>query len=315
MPFAASRRYIIFMPAPPVVLSIAGYDPSSGAGATADIKTAAAFGCYAVTCLTALTVQSTQGVFVVEPVRPELVRGTLARLRQDFEIAAVRIGMLGSGAVASEVADFLERERLPNVVLDPVLRSSSGADLIDAEGLEALRLSLLPLSTLITPNMAEAAALARADQLPSGSSWDSAQPVIRELAEKLHALGARSVLITGGHLDEPVDFLSFSAPEAVSSLTHSNRRNEGGTRDIPAQSKAGGTRPITQAFPGERIESRSTHGTGCALATAIACLLAQGVDLVSAVQQAKEFVRQAILTAQALGKGTGPVNHLFRFQK
>src|SRR6516164_7340242 len=119
------------MPPPPVVLSIAGYDPSSGAGITADIKTAAAFGCYAITCITALTVQSTQGVFAVEPVRPEIVRETLSRLRQDFKIAAVRIGMLGSGEVAGTVADFLERERLPNVVLDPVIRSSSGADLID----------------------------------------------------------------------------------------------------------------------------------------------------------------------------------------
>src|SRR5579862_4474697 len=109
------------MAAPPVILSIAGYDPSSGAGVTADIKTSAAFGCYAITCITALTVQSTQGVFAVEPVRSEVVAETLSRLRQDFEIAAVRVGMLGSGAVADEVANFLERERLPNLVLDPVV--------------------------------------------------------------------------------------------------------------------------------------------------------------------------------------------------
>ena len=144
----------------PVILSIAGYDPSSGAGVTADIKTAAAFGCYAVTCITALTVQTTQGVFEVELVRPGIVRETVSRLRQDFELAAVRIGMLGSGAVADEVASFLERERLPHLVLDPILRSSSGADLIDAGGLEVLRSLLLPLADLIIPNIDEAAFLA-----------------------------------------------------------------------------------------------------------------------------------------------------------
>ena len=111
----------------PVILSIAGYDPSSGAGVTADIKTAAALGCYAVTCITALTVQSTQGVFGVEPVRPETIRETLSRLADDVEFAAVRIGMLGTGEVAEVVAEFLRRMRPKNVVLDPVLRSSSGS--------------------------------------------------------------------------------------------------------------------------------------------------------------------------------------------
>src|SRR5450432_3480492 len=113
------------MKVPPVVLSIAGYDPSSGAGVTADIKTAAALGCYSVTCITALTVQSTQGVFGVEPVRAELVRETLSRLADDFEFAAVRIGMLGTGEIAETVAGFLRQAGPKNVVLDPVLRASS----------------------------------------------------------------------------------------------------------------------------------------------------------------------------------------------
>ena len=143
-----------------VVLSIAGYDPSSGAGITADVKTAAALGCYAVTCITALTVQSTQGVFGVEPVRPELVRETLFRLADDVEFAAVRIGMLGSGEVAEVVADFLRQVKPRNVVLDPVLRSSSGANLIDAAGLAAIRSQLLPLCDVITPNLDEATELA-----------------------------------------------------------------------------------------------------------------------------------------------------------
>ncbi len=270
---------------PPVILSIAGYDPSSGAGVTGDIKTAAAFSCYAVTCITALTVQTTQGVFDVEPVPPGIVRETLSRLREDFEIAAVRIGMLGSGAVADEVADFLERDRLPHVVLDPILRSSSGADLIDAGGLEVLRSRLLPLADLITPNTEEAAILAGVHPLPCRSAWELAEPHIRELAAQLHALGARGVLITGGHLAEPVDSLSIQQP--------------GGDR-------------LGRNFTGKHLDSRSTHGTGCALATALACLLALGTGPVAAVAEAKEYVRQAILQADRLGKGTGPVKHLHR---
>src|ERR1022692_2828631 len=145
---------------PSVILSIAGYDPSSGAGITADIKTAAAQGCYAVTCITALTVQSTQGVFGGEAVRAELVRQTLFRLADDVAIASVRIGMLGSGEVAEVVADFLRQSKPPNVVLDPVLRSSSGASLVDAQGLGVIRSRLLPLCDVVSPNGEEAAVLA-----------------------------------------------------------------------------------------------------------------------------------------------------------
>jgi hydroxymethylpyrimidine/phosphomethylpyrimidine kinase len=275
------------MTAPPVVLSVAGYDPSSGAGVTADIKTAAAFGCYAVTCITALTVQSTQGVFGVEPVRREIVCQTLVRLRQDFEIAAVRIGMLGSGEVAAELANFLEREQLPNVVLDPVVRSSSGADLIDQAGLETLRRRLLPLASLITPNAVEAARLADTDPPLSGATWREAEPEVRQLADRLHGLGARGVLITGGDLAEPVDFLS-----------------------VATSHQSAGRR--TTEFRGRRIDSPSTHGTGCALATALACLLAQRHDLESAVRLAGAFVRDAIQAAYPLGKGNGPINPLHR---
>jgi len=272
---------------PPVVLSIAGYDPSSGAGVTADIKTAAAFGCYAVTCITALTVQSTQGVFGVEPVAAAIVRNILLRLRQDFAIAAVRIGMLGSGAVAEEVARFLKGQRLPNVVLDPVIRSSSGAALIEDSGLEVLRQRLLPLADLITPNVEEAAVLAGTEPLPAGSRWETAEPAIRHMVDRLHALGARRVLITGGHLAEPTDLLSLAG---------------------------GSAGPATRVFRGQRIESKSTHGTGCALATALACLLARGTTAVDAVTQAKDFVTQAIRQAYPLGQGAGPMNHLFRFE-
>src|ERR1019366_3042628 len=168
------------MGARPIVLSIAGYDPSSGAGVTADIKTAAALGCYAVTCITALTVQSTQGVFGVEPVRAELVRQTLFRLADDVAIAAVRIGMLGSGEVAGVVADFLRQSKPPNVVLDPVLRSSSGASLVDAQGLGVIRGRLLPLCDVVSPNVDEAAELVgeNSGAVASSDSWESTLPRI-----------------------------------------------------------------------------------------------------------------------------------------
>jgi hydroxymethylpyrimidine/phosphomethylpyrimidine kinase len=272
----------------PVVLSIAGYDPSSGAGITADIKTAAALGCYAVTCVTALTVQSTQGVFGVEPARAELVRQTLFRLADDVAIAAVRIGMLGSGDVTGVVADFLRQTKLPNVVLDPVLRSSSGASLIDSTGLAVIRSQLLPVCDVITPNVDEAAELADEEVggITSSDSWESALPRIRGLAAKLHEMGCRGVVITGGHLREANDYLS---------VWDAGRITE-------------------QIFPGSRLVSRATHGTGCAFATALACGLARGYSLPMAVGEAKKFVRQAIAAAYPVGKGTGPMNHLFRLE-
>ena len=193
---------------PPVLLSITGYDPSSGAGVTADVKTAAAHGCYAATCITALTVQSTQGVFEVQPVTPDLVTHTLRALIDDLNIAAVRLGMLGSGEVASAVADFLSTTKLPNIVLDPVI-VSSGAPLLDAAGLDVLRERLIPLADVLTPNVHEAAMLVGAEAAADASNWSSAIPEIETIAAAIHALGAKAVVITGGHLLPPNDYLSY----------------------------------------------------------------------------------------------------------
>ncbi len=275
------------MAARPVVLSIAGFDPSSGAGVTADVKTTAALGCYAVTCVTALTVQSTRGVFGVEPGRPETVFQTLSRLAEDFPIAAVRIGMLGSGEVAEAVGTFLSTAKLPNVVMDPVLRSSSGVRLVDGAGLSVIRTRLLPLCDVITPNIDEAAELAGATAISPDESWGDALPRLRELAAELHRLGCPGVVITGGHLREVNDYLSILE------------------RDVVAE----------QVFAGARLKSQATHGTGCAFATAVACELAKGHKLPRAVALAKEFVRQAIMAAYPVGKGNGPMNHLFRLEE
>lgn len=271
------------MEAPPVILTIAGFDPSSGAGITADVKTAAALGCYAVTCITALTVQSTQGVFEVEPLRPELVANTLNALADDFPVVAVRLGMMGSASVATAVAEFLEARQLPNVVLDPVIRSTSGTSLVDSRALEVIRRRLVPLSHVITPNIEEAATLADAATVSVESRWEEILPRLRILAWSLHDLGAGGVVITGGHLEQPYDFLSYQ---------QAGQRKE-------------------EVFRGERIESRSTHGTGCAFATAVACGLAKGDDLLTAVRDAKAYVRSSIESAYTVGKGTGPVNHMW----
>ncbi len=255
-------RYNRFMPTtPPVVLSIAGYDPSSGAGITADVKTAAAHGCFAITCITALTVQSTQGVRSFEAVPNDIVRRTLEELVTDFDIAGVRIGMLGSAA--APVADCLVSAKLKNVVLDPVIKSTSGADLIDTNGLSILRERLIPLTTVITPNVDECLAL-------TGLTDH------RAAAQALHNIGAEAVVITGGHLDEAVDLLFC----------------EGKFED----------------FRAPKILSQSTHGTGCAFATSIACALAKGKSIRESVIAAKAFVRRAIETAHPLGKGRGPMN-------
>jgi hydroxymethylpyrimidine/phosphomethylpyrimidine kinase len=270
------------MKVPPVVLSIAGYDPSSGAGVTADIKTAAAQGCYAVTCITALTVQSGQGVFEVRSLDPDFVHRTLSALAEDLDIAAIRVGMLGSAAVASTVATFLRGMKLHNVVIDPVLRSSSGVALLDEPGLQVLRQELLPLADLITPNVDEASALAETNPEPVSLLWDDILPGLRATATRLCELGSRAVVITGGDLPEANDYLSYFANGRVQE----------------------------EVLPGMHIESGSTHGTGCAFATCVACQLALGKELPHAVRVAKQYVRKAVEMAYSLGKGIGPVNHM-----
>jgi hydroxymethylpyrimidine/phosphomethylpyrimidine kinase len=261
---------------PPVVLTIAGFDPSSGAGVTADIKTIAAHGCYGVAAITALTVQSTAGVYRVVPLQPDVLSDTLHELTRDLNISAVHIGMLGSAAIVESVARFLENAQLPNVVLDPILKSSSGAALIDETGLQVLREKVLPLASVVTPNAEEAAALS---EMQVWSVDD-----MRDAASKLHQIGAQGVVITGGHLAKAVDLLS--------------PRNG---KDV-------------QTFSAVRLDSKCTHGTGCAFSTAIACHLALGRDLAEAVLLAKAFVSAAIASGYPLGHGTAPVNHMYRMR-
>jgi hydroxymethylpyrimidine/phosphomethylpyrimidine kinase len=256
---------------PPAVLTIAGFDPSSGAGVTADIKTIAAHGCYGVACVTALTVQSTSGVRRVEAVAPELIAETLEELAADIDIAAVHVGMLASEQVVKAVSSFLATRQLANIVLDPVFRSSSGAELLSESGIRALIKRLFPLVTVVTPNVNEAAVLTGL----TVSNLDQ----MRLAATKFREMNTSAVVITGGHLEEAIDLLSLNGSERV--------------------------------FRAKRLPSKSTHGTGCAFATSIACHLARGRNLIEAVRLAKSYVTDAIRHAYPLGRGTGPVNHLY----
>jgi len=265
---------------PPVVLTIAGFDPSSGAGVTADIKTIAAQGCYGVACITALTVQSTSGVQRTEAVSAGLVAETLEELARDISIAAVHIGMLADHKVAAAVAGFLEEQRLPNVVLDPVLRSSSGAVLLEPKGAAILLERLLPLATAVSPNIEEAA------HLTGLTVTNPAE--MRAAAQYLHGLGVPNVVVTGGHLDRAIDVLGFTTPA--------------GTFEF-------------EVFQSPRLATTSTHGTGCAFATALACHLAHGRSLPEAVLLTKAYVAAAIANAHPLGKGHGPVHHLYRMSE
>jgi len=260
---------------PPVVLTIAGFDPSSGAGVTADIKTIAAHGCYGVAAITAMTVQSTAGVRQVSPVEPQLLWDSLEELTADVRVSAVRVGMLASAEVAAKVAEFLEKSQLQNVVLDPVLKASSGASLLDTRSVKVLTERLLPLAIAITPNVDEAAAL-------SGVEIHGPDDM-KQAAARLHEMGARGVVITGGHLERAIDLLSLKGE-------------------------------YVQIFKSDRVESEHTHGTGCAFSTAIACQLAQERSLSAAVLLAKAYVTAAIANSYPLGKGAGPVNHMYRMK-
>ena len=253
----------------PVVLSIAGHDPSSGAGITADIKTIAAHRCYGVTCITALTVQSTRGVKQVEAVEGRMITQILEELSTDLDIAAVKIGMLGSAEAARAVAAFLKRYQPRHVVLDPVLKSSSGADLISKDGLQILKARLLSMASVITPNIDEAAML-------SGLRVSNVEEM-GVAALRLRQSGARNVIITGGHLDSPTDLISAESSKGAVTLA------------------------------GTKIVSSSTHGTGCAFSTALACNLALGQSLVNAAKAAKHYVESSLKKAPAMGRGAGPV--------
>lgn len=260
---------------PPVCLTIAGLDPSGGAGIIADIKTFSAFGCFAAAAVTSITFQNTTGVFGAQHVSGESVRRQVEPINEDYKIAALKTGMLPTREVIEETVRLVEEMPKPFVVVDPVVRSTSGFDLIDGAALKSLIEVLFPLADLITPNRPEAERI-------TGISI-STEDDLHAAAAKMHALGAESVLIKGGH-------------------PGGDARTTG--RAIDYLFTAGDVR----AFESDRIDTDATHGTGCTLAAAIAANLALGNSLHESIAIAKKFVTEAIRTAPMIGHGHSPIN-------
>jgi hydroxymethylpyrimidine/phosphomethylpyrimidine kinase len=260
-------------PSLPIVLTIAGFDPSCGAGVAADLKTLSANNCYGVAAITALTVQSTQGVKAIHATSAATLRAQLDALAEDLHIAAVKIGMLGTRANAVAVAEFLDATKLSNVVLDPVIQpTASGPDLLDAGGVKYLAEELMKRASVITPNISEAVLLSGME-IKDVAGMEAA-------ARKLMERGARAVVIKGGHMDKAVDVL-FDGTEATT-------------------------------LGGEHVRTEHTHGSGCTFASAIAAQLALGRGLREAVMLAKAYVLKAIENGFSIGKGPGPLDHFYR---
>jgi hydroxymethylpyrimidine/phosphomethylpyrimidine kinase len=261
----------------PVVLTIAGSDSGSGAGIQADLKTFAALGVYGVSVVAALTAQNTKGVFGIHEVPADFIAAQLNAVFADFDVAAVKIGMLGNAPAIAAVADGLRRYRARNAVLDPVMTASSGDELLRADAMTGLR-ELMALARLVTPNLPEAAAL-------TGEKEARDEAGMRAQAQKLLALGAGAVLIKGGH---------GSGPESVDLLVEAGNCTR---------------------FAMPRIKARNSHGTGCTLASAIAAGLAKNLSLANAVRDAKSYVSDALKAADRLdiGSGSGPLHHFHKW--
>ncbi|MCY3747290.1 MAG: bifunctional hydroxymethylpyrimidine kinase/phosphomethylpyrimidine kinase [Acidobacteria bacterium] len=257
--------------APPVALTIAGSDSGGGAGIQADLKTFAAHGVYGLSAITAVTAQNTVAVTGVQEIEPELVCSQIAAVVSDFPVGAAKTGMLSSAAIIGAVAKAVDDHEL-RVVVDPVMVAKSGHRLLRPDAVEALRDDLLPRATLLTPNVPEASDLTG---LPVGDEDD-----MRAAGEKLLGMGARAVLMKGGHLngDAVVD-LFLDGSRVVRLRSH-------------------------------RIHTRATHGTGCTLSAAVAANLALGRTLAEAVKRARQYLRTAMLRAAPLGEGHGPLGHL-----
>ncbi len=254
------------------VLIVAGSDSGGGAGIQADIKTVTALGGYAATVITALTAQDTTGVHGVHPVPTDFIALQMSLVLADIGADAIKTGMLGDAATIDVVAETLSRHaRGVPLVLDPVMVAKGGASLLDGGAVGALKARLLPLAFVATPNLPEAEALT-GRKIADVEGMEAA-------GRDILALGARAVLVKGGHLP--------------------------GADVIDVLVTADGI----QRFSGPRIESRSTHGTGCTLASAIACSIAQGMGLADAVTRARAYVACAIATAPGFGRGHGPLNH------
>ena len=257
-------------PRMPIALTIAGSDSGAGAGIQADLKTFAALGVYGTSALAALTAQNTREVVAIHDVPEAFLVAQIRVVTRDLEADAVKTGMLASGSLVRAVASAVKRYRLKNLVVDPVMISKSGAALLRAEAVNALRERLVPLARVLTPNRPEA-------EILTGRRLRTLRDV-REAARILRDMGADCVVIKGGHsTGEPIDYF-FDGRRSV-------------------------------LFQGERLRTRSDHGTGCTFSAAITAYLARGAEAVSAVSEAKRYVLEGMRSAAGLGSGRGPIDH------
>ncbi|EJD06229.1 uncharacterized protein FOMMEDRAFT_104743 [Fomitiporia mediterranea MF3/22] len=313
----------------PVVMTIAGTDPSGGAGIQADLKTFTALQCYGTSVATALTAQNTTGVQGVFPVPPDFIEKQLTSVLTDTGVAAFKTGMLYDAANARAVArclrELYKEKPVPPLVIDPVCVSTSGHTLLEAEAVAVLAKELFPLATLVTPNKAEAELLLKelsTDEQKAISSIDDALDAASSLAK----LGSCDVLLKGGHFTVMAgDISSFVASHETDNrvrviwegidenmeILQTKPVNADASLVIDILYEREGN--VTTVFARPRIDSTSTHGTGCTLSSAIACYLARGNSVMEAVRLASEYTHAGIKTAFSFGKGNGPLNHMHAF--
>ena len=259
------------------VLTIAGSDCSGGAGIQADIKSISANGAFAMSVITAITAQNTIGVFDIEDITPNMIRSQIKVIFDDIKVDAIKIGMVSKIESIKAIGEELRSiKNLPPIILDPVMVSKSGFKLLSEDAKETLIKELFPLATLITPNLPEAEEIL-------GIKITNIDEM-KEAAVKLKELGANSILVKGGHLED----------DATDLLYHDDE---------------------FRYFRQKRIETKHTHGTGCTLSSAIAANIANGLDVEEAVKQGKEYITMAITNSFELGKGVGPTNHFYKLYK
>jgi hydroxymethylpyrimidine/phosphomethylpyrimidine kinase len=255
-------------------MTIAGSDSSAGAGIQADLKTFAAFGVYGTSVITAITAQNTRGVYRVQEVSPELVAAQIDAIVGDIGADIVKTGMLPTAGIVDVVVEKVREYGLTDLVVDPVMRAKDGEPLLTEDAVAVIWERLLPLALVVTPNLSEAAALVGRDL----DGWDD----MRRAAREIVGMGARNVVIKGGHLDGPAVDLFYDGCEY-------------------------------HEFFAPRVDTRNTHGTGCTFASAIAASLAKGSTVRQAVAAAKAYVTKSLQHSYPLGQGAGPVHHFFRY--
>lgn len=257
-------------------LTIAGSDTCGGAGIQADLKTFAAHGTYGMSVITAVTVQNTKGVFGCQDIDPEIVAGQIDAIFTDIPVDAVKIGMVSNISTINVIADKLEQYKPKTVVIDPVMISKSGFDLMKPECKETLIRRLIPLSTVLTPNLPEA-------EVITGMKIDNVEKM-QEAAVKIYSMGAKNVFIKGGHLTSSATDVLFDGKNTI-------------------------------LLASDRINTKNTHGTGCTISSAIAANIANGLSVEQAVRAAKEYITVAIEHSFSIGHGVGPTNHFYTLYK